>query len=291
MVINRFPHTRKTAFSLVELSIVLVILGLLVGGVLSGQSLIRAAELRSVASEHARYASAVHAFRDKYFALPGDMANATQFWGSLGGNGSNNACQTTATPSGTATCSGNGDGVIGFPYVNCMLPGGTPVATIVTTVSELTRFWQHLSNAGLIEGNYSGFANAAGIVVPRPVTSPSNMPASKMGSSYWIPSGNPVGAPCAGSTTTFTSSGRGPRLTIMGTAPLYFAAPGAALIFKPEEMWNIDTKLDDGRPGTGVVTSNKTDCSSASGVAPPGDANASYALTNSNKVCGIEIDL
>ena len=77
------PTLQRTryGFSLVELSIVLVILGLLVGGVLTGQSLIRAAELRSVSTEYSRYVASVHTFRDKYFALPGDMTNATQFWG------------------------------------------------------------------------------------------------------------------------------------------------------------------------------------------------------------------
>ena len=71
----------RSGFSLVELSIVLVILGLLTGGILAGQSLIRAAELRSVATESQRYMAALNSFRDKYFALPGDMANATAFWG------------------------------------------------------------------------------------------------------------------------------------------------------------------------------------------------------------------
>src|ERR1700712_5143764 len=70
---------QQHGFSLVELSIVLVILGLLVGGVLSGQSLIRAAELRSVTTEYQRYTTAVGTFRDKYFALPGDMNNAASF--------------------------------------------------------------------------------------------------------------------------------------------------------------------------------------------------------------------
>ena len=73
---------KRSAFSLVELSIVLVILGLLTGGILSGQSLIRAAELRSVTTEYSRYTAATYSFRDKYFALPGDMSNAESFWGS-----------------------------------------------------------------------------------------------------------------------------------------------------------------------------------------------------------------
>lgn len=69
--------SQRNAFSLVELSIVLVILGLLVGGILAGQSLIRASELRAVTSEQARIVTAIQAFRDKYFALPGDMRNAS----------------------------------------------------------------------------------------------------------------------------------------------------------------------------------------------------------------------
>ena len=67
------------AFSLVELSIVLVILGLLVGTVLTGKSLIRASELRSVVSQFQAFHAAHNAFKDKYFSIAGDMNNATQF--------------------------------------------------------------------------------------------------------------------------------------------------------------------------------------------------------------------
>ncbi len=97
-------------FSLVELSIVLVILGLLTGGILSGQNLIRAAELRAVTTEFSAYQTAVMTFKDKYFALPGDMRNATDFWGSAGGSGViGDGCE-AGTPTGTQTCNGNGDG-------------------------------------------------------------------------------------------------------------------------------------------------------------------------------------
>ncbi len=54
----------KNGFSLVELSIVLVILGLPTGGILAGQSLIRAAELRSVSTEYNRFVTATQSFRD-----------------------------------------------------------------------------------------------------------------------------------------------------------------------------------------------------------------------------------
>jgi prepilin-type N-terminal cleavage/methylation domain-containing protein len=99
----------RHGFTLIELSIVLVILGLLVSGVLLGQDLIRAAELRSVPTDFQKYQTAVNIFRDKYRALPGDMRNATDFWGENDPNLS--TCRTTEG-SGTDTCNGDGDGVV-----------------------------------------------------------------------------------------------------------------------------------------------------------------------------------
>ena len=69
-------HTRA-AFTLVELSIVIVIIGLLIGGILGGQSLIHASELKSVISDFQKYQSAITQFRTQYNAWPGDMPNAT----------------------------------------------------------------------------------------------------------------------------------------------------------------------------------------------------------------------
>jgi prepilin-type N-terminal cleavage/methylation domain-containing protein len=112
---------RKQAFSLVELSIVLVILGLLIGGILSGQSLIRAAELRSVSTDYLRYVTAIQTFRDKYFNLPGDMTNAAAFWPSA--------------------VNGNGDGRIS------LFPDST---------NEKWEAWKQMAFAGLVEGTYTG---------------------------------------------------------------------------------------------------------------------------------------
>ncbi len=71
----------RHGFSLVELSIVLVILGLLTGGILAGKSLMRASELRAVSTEYQRYLTAAQSFRGKYFELPGDFSKAQSFWG------------------------------------------------------------------------------------------------------------------------------------------------------------------------------------------------------------------
>jgi prepilin-type N-terminal cleavage/methylation domain-containing protein len=75
----------RHGLSMVELSIVLFIFGLLTGSILDGQSLIKAAEPRSLRTDISLYQSALFAFRDKYMALPGDMTNATSFWGTAVG--------------------------------------------------------------------------------------------------------------------------------------------------------------------------------------------------------------
>ena len=146
------------AFTLVELSIVLVILGLLTGGILTGQSLIRAAELRSIITERDRYAAAIQTFRDKYRGLPGDITNATAFWGD--GPDAPLACD---VPAGAAAhydiCNGNGNGQVGY------------LSTTSWTATEMIQLWSHLAAAGLIEGSYSGQHDLVyRIVTSAPVT-------------------------------------------------------------------------------------------------------------------------
>jgi prepilin-type N-terminal cleavage/methylation domain-containing protein len=67
----------KCGFTLIEMSLVLVIIALIVGGILVGQDLIKAAEARAQISQIEKYNSAVNTFRAKFQAIPGDMAVAT----------------------------------------------------------------------------------------------------------------------------------------------------------------------------------------------------------------------
>ena len=101
---HRLNPPASKGFSLVEMAIVIDIIGLLVGGVLAGQNLMRAAEIRSIIEEEQRILGAVQAFQDKYAALPGDMSNATSVWGAL-----------PATP---ATCKAAGQCI---SYALCVL--------------------------------------------------------------------------------------------------------------------------------------------------------------------------
>ena len=124
----------KNGFTLIEMSIVLVIIGLLVGGILMGRDLIRAAEIRKTGSELTNLTTAVATFRVKYNCLPGDCPNATDFFGT-------DVTAARQDSSGaTGTCNGDGDGLINAWHN-------------VTNVEAYYAF-QQLAMAGLIAGSY-----------------------------------------------------------------------------------------------------------------------------------------
>ncbi len=231
--------SKREAFSLVELSIVLVILGLLTGGILAGQSLIRAAELRSISSDIQRYQTAVRTFQDKYMALPGDMRNAVRFWTAQTGattDGVNAACAAlTTAATGQATCNGDGNGQIST--TGAALP------------HEIFRAWQHLANAGLVEGNYSGISGG-GVSGYHAVIN-TNCPASKLspgGFSFGFYHG-------IISANADRFDGDYGNVMYFGAQQTDYTLYGG--IIKAEEMWNLDTKLDDGKPATGKIVSYK----------------------------------
>lgn len=261
-------HTRaptpRLAFSLVELSIVLVILGLLVGGVLAGQSLIRAAELRAVSAEYSRFVAATQSFRDKYFAIPGDMSNATRFWGRFNSNADcvTNSSAAVATP---GACDGNGDGIMGL-------------AAAANQSGEIFQFWRQLATAGLIEGNYTGLAGSASLAD----SNRSNSPPSKLGNAGWSTwfRGN------VGDTTDYALEyGNAYVFGALNSGGLF-----AAAALKPEEAWNIDTKLDDGKPASGKLIArfwNNACAVADDGSSANNDLAASYKLSDTTMQCAL----
>lgn len=272
---------RYAAFSLVELSIVLVILGLLTGGILAGQALIRAAELRSIGTGIARYVAAAHGFRDKYFYLPGDMPNAVQFWGAAAGglgNGKDAACAAyTTAATGTETCNGDGNGAF------------TTSGNNVADNYETWRAWQHLANAGLVEGSYSGVTADASRADGGAVGV--NMPAARIanvGFNWWRLSD-------AASDVNWYALGRYGNLMMVGRAVSPISGNSSLPVYpflKPEEMWGIDSKIDDGRPTSGSIIGRKASSPAHPGCTTSDDAaTAAYSLSTMDIVCAPTVRL
>jgi len=152
-----FSRSSSSGFTLVELAITLMIIGLLIAGVLKGVELVENAKVTKVARQIKAYQTAVVSFASIYSALPGDMAtSATRI-----------ANCTSAT-----YCSGhsNGDGVI---YKTNQSDRNNHAWHGNGGWDEMGAFWQQLAHAGLIEGidtnaapDYSTGAGMATSVYP-----------------------------------------------------------------------------------------------------------------------------
>lgn len=211
------PHG-QAGFTLIELSIVLVIIGLIVGGVLVGQDLISAAETRAQISQIEKINTGVNTFRVKYNAIPGDISNPATFgFVSTGRTGTNQS---------------DGDGLV------------ESFITALGACGETLFFWQDLGTAGLIDGSFSstvaaaaGHCNASGAM-----TVANHLPAGKLGG-Y-------VGIYTTGGANYYEVSGAS------GIAETTGVVTTTALM-KIMQAYNIDSKMDDGTGSTGTVVATE----------------------------------
>jgi len=256
---------KNNGFSLLELSIVLVIIGLIAGGIVAGSAMIRAAELRAVITEHSLFATAVNTFRDKYLGIPGDLKNATAFWGAA--HATPATCLTTAG-TGTQTCDGDGDGEINSTTTN-------------GEYGEYFTFWQHLANAELINGTFTGIRGGTGSTHS---VLGENIPESKTSGVGWDIA--TVGFLTGGSANSYEID-YGTRFHIGAIR----ANSGAWDPFlSPKEAWNIDSKLDDGLPAKDRIIAqywNNLCASADDGTHANDDLEASYKLTDDSVQCSI----
>ena len=161
-------HNTCNGFTLLEMAIVLVIIGLVVGGILTGREMIEASYIRGTVSQVQKYRSAVNAFQEKYNCLPGDCSNPSDFgFFSAGMTGFYGL--------------GDGNGLIqsvGYSEV----PDGPRL------IGEALVFWRHLSDAGLIDWN-CGAGLVSGGKVPSDQTAAQAylwFPAAKLGTGNYF---------------------------------------------------------------------------------------------------------
>jgi prepilin-type N-terminal cleavage/methylation domain-containing protein len=181
---------RRTGFTLIEMAVVLVIIALILGSIITVQSMITRAQVRAVIGEYDRYIKAVKEFEDKFATLPGDMPNATDFWGVQSipvGGCPNGILATTDIPLDTATCNGNGDGRIGYSDENGSLGIFVVDPSGVKRHYETWRAWQHLANAGLLDGRYTGrYTRNAEVGTGQGTSVPGiNVPGSEIKTAGW----------------------------------------------------------------------------------------------------------
>jgi len=247
---------KNRGFTLVELAIVLVIVGLLVGGVLQGQELIKQAQIRNTLSQITTLDTAVNTFRAKFKGFPGDLTRGAAFLG--GDNGGGDGRLQAVQGAGDATEYGDYAG-------------------------EIADFWEHLSLANLTQGSLvdtladlgSGSAVDAG-----PQT---NFPSSEIGTGVialtddaglyrWV-----IGVSSYLATIDAAEEGAG---SVMGNT------------LTAEESFGIDSKIDDGDPETGsVIAVDAYNGTTAVFTAEADDCvNASeYDLTDETEQCTITI--
>ena len=121
---------KQAGFTLIELAIVLVIIGLLLGGVLRGQELINSAKVKNMAADFRNTPVYVYAYQDKFRALPGDDIGAAAHVG-----------VTAGSATAASTQAGDGDGVIEGAWDS------------TTATDESALFWLHVRKAGLAAGS------------------------------------------------------------------------------------------------------------------------------------------
>ena len=140
----------QKAFTLIEISIVMLVIALIMGGIFVGKDIMRSYKLRMVISEVEHYKTIANIFMDRFDALPGDMGDAFAYWD-------------TNCAADAVSCNGNNNNAI-------------------DSTQEELMYWRQLFLSEIIEKPYTGTLNGGNIV------SGVNIPSSKMakGSGHWI---------------------------------------------------------------------------------------------------------
>lgn len=217
----------KRGFSLVELSIVIIIIGLLAAAVTGGLALQKAARIQAVISDLGKFKQNAVQYKEKYYYWPGDQVDTFKFWNTADSMGA--ACIDNSANTTTNGCNGDGNNAIGGAgsYSGCSSSAGS-----ICQYGESYRATQALAASGFITGKYSGTGISAFQKAPVDATTGMNLASPVYVFTY----------------TTLGSFNKN-VVSITDITTTYLQA-GA---LRPDAALAIDQKIDDKSPVTGFV--------------------------------------
>ena len=282
---------KKSAFSLIELSIVLIIIGLLIAGITGGASLIKNSELRSAISEARGYQVAVNGFYSLYNQLPGDynkgISGSNIYAGPSTGQGENGKIQYYASDVVEAVC-----------------PTSNSNSTLSSCNSESIAAWRQL----IVTGTIDSTLGLTYTKIESPQVPGTNMPASKIKFAGWhfdyrnmVNSAGDYSKDSQALGMVQEGGAYSPQNVVVLTGTTAVATDATATLVNGttnlaaasltgSDALTIDTKIDDSKANTGKVRGvnpGSTVCYTENETVP-----ADYVITSATtKVCALSFQV